>query len=120
MLHRNIKAFVLQAEKQNGKTFPDRATIEFKDPEKNMPTKTGIYDEIPADKQNGTESHIKPATADPVYSKPVKRESSNMANKANTESTGDADKLKGSFAWLLLYCVGCNLNTNIVSQLHCV
>ena len=67
------------------------------------PTKTGIYDEIPADKQNGTEAHIKSATADPVYSKPVKRQSSNTGSKANTESTGDVDKLKGSFALLLLY-----------------
>ena len=96
----------MQAEKQNGQTFPDRQTIEYKDPEKSIPTKTGIYDEIPADKQNGkngTGSHIKPAAADPVYSKPVKKQSNGMTNKANAESTGGADTLKGSFALLFLF-----------------
>lgn len=81
---RRARSFnVEQAEKQNGNTFHD-GKIEFKDPENNGTTKTGIYDEIPVDKQNGKEAVGK----DAVYSKPVKRTANNPVKKSNPETAG--------------------------------
>ena len=94
--------FSFQAEKQNGKTFHG-GTIEFKDPEKNQTTKTGIYDEIPADKQNGKGAQPvakESLNKDPVYSKPLKRTANNTVTKANPEPSSGASE-KGSLACLV-------------------
>lgn len=82
--NRRARSFnVEQAEKQNGNTFHG-GKIEFKDPENNVTTKTGIYDEIPVDKQNGKEAVGK----DAVYSKPVKRTADNPVKNSNPAAAG--------------------------------
>lgn len=61
--------------------------IEYKDPENNGRGRNNVYDEIPAEaRTNGRTdkpAHPTSTESDPVYSKPVKRESSNQG-KADT------------------------------------